>query len=264
MSAVRLPFAPAHHCWSCGEPIDAFRAVGHGGVCDRFECRAAEARRKQAEDRAIEARRREVARERMEREGSDPDATSWSVTPYNEAQLVPLAAWRRADFLEYVRRITREAVDLGPHSPEAQPPDREEGRFPPPRPDEGRALATGCATCQGRCCRRGGTHAFLKPGRIARLLRERPDLEPEDVPALYESHLGAEHLSGGCVFQGEKGCRLPRALRGDTCNDYYCSDLIQVRREWRKESPGDTHHFVAVRPRGEEADDVKSVPKPGL
>lgn len=285
----RLPFAPAHRCWSCGEPIDAFQAVSQGGVCTRFECRAAESRRRQAEDRRVEARRRDVAREHLTGEGLDPDRSSWSVTPYNDAELVALTAERREAFLTYLRRTTREAVEgaetgpagagdnnghtsppadfaveAGASAPAAiqdEAPD-DDGRFGPPDAVEGRGLAAACATCRGWCCRQGGTHAFLKADRIRRLLRERPDLEPDDVPSLYEGHLGERHLQGGCVFQGETGCRLPRELRSDTCNEYFCPDLVQVRRQWRTPGGGPTHRFMAVHPGRDTAEGMKAVEKP--
>lgn len=291
----RLPFAPAHHCWSCGDPINAFQAAGQGGVCPRFECRAAESRRRQAEDRQLEAQRHELARTRMVDEGVDPDTASWSVTPHNDAEPVPLTPERRKAFLDYLRRTTREAAEEdGPNAARpgkppaateadrAPPPDGFKvelgasgsdgppggqpvrgGRFEAPEPAEARALAAGCATCRGWCCRQGGTHAFLTADRIRRLLRERPDLDPDDVPALYEGYLGPRHLRGGCVFQGESGCRLPRELRGDTCNEYFCPDLVQVRRQWRKPGSGDDQHrFVAVRPGGKGADSLGTVPMP--
>lgn len=280
----RLPFAPAHHCRSCGADIDAFQAVGQAGVCERFECRAAESRRRQAEDRAIEAGRRERARTRLEADGADPGVVSWSVTPFNGAEVVPLTQERRAAFLDYLRRTVAEAVEGGDAGSDAgsgagsggasgADSDPNEGRFGPPGPGEARALAAGCGTCRGWCCRQGGTHAFLTAERIARLLRERPELHPDGVPALYASHLEETHLEGGCVFQGETGCRLPRDVRGDTCNDYFCPDLVEVRRRWRKEEPSEgdgngstkeggdgsdapTHHFVAVTPRGDAAQAV--------
>lgn len=245
---ARLPYAPARHCWSCGDPIHPHQAVGQGGVCDRLECRAAWVRRHREEERRLEAARRERARDALRDEAPDPEGASWSLTPANHAELVPLTRERREAFLRHLRRTVAEATAeaTGPADPEPEGTEPEEGRFGPPGPDEGLALAAGCAACRGWCCRRGGTHAFLDPDRIRRLLEERPALAPADVPDLYASFLGEEHLDGGCVFQGESGCRLPREIRGDTCNAYYCPDLVAARRMWRE--PGDerSHRFVAV------------------
>jgi hypothetical protein len=246
--SLRLPFAPVHHCWSCGAAVDPLHAAREGGVCDRFECRAAWGRRREEEEARTEALRRGAAGEALREAGFDPDTVSWSPTPANPAELVPLAAWRRERFIAHLRRIVEEAVrdDRG-SGPRATPEtDEGESPFTPPGAEERRALAAGCAACRGWCCRRGGTHAFLEPVRIRRLFEQRPTLTAQDVVELYASHLGDHHLEGGCVFQGDEGCRLPREIRGDTCNRYYCSDLDEARRGWRRRDLPGPHHFVAV------------------
>lgn len=262
---VPLPFAPAFHCWSCGDPIQPHQAAGQGGVCDKLECRAAWVRRRLDEDRRIQARREEQARDALHEGGVDPDRVSWSLTPANAAELVPLTRERRDAFLRHLRRTVEEAVSVNP-APRPAPPhgDEGEGRFPPPGEAEGRALAVGCAACRGWCCRRGGTHAFLDTDRLRRLLRERPDLQPEDIPDLYASHLGEHHLEGGCVFQGETGCRLPREIRGDTCNRYYCPDLVAARRLWRRPGGDGTHHFVALAHPDEKEPRIRDTSVPDL
>jgi hypothetical protein len=233
--------------------------------------------RQQAEERRLEVVRRDRARRWLADRGVDPEGASWSLTPSNGAGPVPLALELREEFRRYLVRIVEEAVHgesgTGKGAVDAEAgTDTQEDRFPPPTGDEARALGAACATCRGWCCRRGGTHAFLEADRIRRLMDERPDLTPADVVELYTSHLGATHLEGGCVFQGEQGCRLPRDLRGDTCNAYLCPDLVTLRRRLREpRDPGaegpESHWFVAVlpgddvMPRGRRA--LRPRPEPG-
>ena len=223
-------------------------------MCDRFACRAEGARRQQREEARIEELRRDAAREALRRTGVDPEEASWSLTPSNPAPSVPLATELRDEFTRHLGRVIAEAVQ--PRSSESSSGsglDEDGGRFPPPGPDERRALATGCATCRGWCCRRGGTHAFLDAARIRRLFREHPELTESAVVDLYRSHLGDRHLEGGCVFQGETGCELPREIRGDTCNRYHCPDLVEARRGFRRDGGMGKHHFVAIARPGDPA-----------
>ena len=37
-----------------------------------------------------------------------------------------------------------------------------------------------------------------------------------------------------CVYHGADGCALPRALRSDTCNRYFCEGLQRVRDAGRE------------------------------
>lgn len=244
-AAAGLPFAPTQRCWSCGDPITPFQATGQNGICDRMECRSAAARRLLEEDRRLEAERREAAAAALRDTGLNPEEAAWSLTPANPAGPVPLSPERRRAFLAHLRWTVEEAVaPEGRTRPDAAT-EEDEGRFGPPGEEEREALTAGCAACRGWCCRRGGTHAFLEATRIRRLLRDRPDLAPAELPDLYASFLGEEHLEGGCVFQGEAGCRLPRDLRSDTCERYHCPDLAHARRRWRRDGGG-THHFVAL------------------
>jgi len=262
----RLPFAPVHHCWSCGAAIEPLQAAGQGGVCDRFQCRAAWAQRHRQAEADAERLRHEAAGDALRGAGVDPDLASWSLTPANPGTVVPLAAERREKFLRHLRRVVGEAAGDTRATTRPQPPTTgDEARFDPPGPEEQQALEAGCATCRGWCCRRGGTHAFLESGRIRRLLEERPTLSESDVVELYASHLGDDHLEGGCVFQGDRGCGLPRELRGDTCNRYLCPDLGEARRRWRSEGrPEAHHHFVALTRAGGSAPRIRTIEAPDV
>jgi hypothetical protein len=86
-------------------------------------------------------------------------------------------------------------------------------------------VRAGCATCQGHCCRGGGEHAYLDERTMARVRRDNPDLDAAGVIALYVGALAETAYEGSCLFHGRKGCTLPKPLRAELCNTYYCNGL---------------------------------------
>lgn len=233
-----LPYAPVHHCRSCGAPVDPLEAAAAGGLCGRPACRAEALRRSLAEERRIAEGRRARGRAALVDRGSDPDAGPWSVVPFHATSRVPLPAERRRAFLAHLRdRIVEAEAHPGPVTVEPVPPGDAEGE----------TFARACAACRGWCCLRGGAHAFIDAASLARIRRDHPGLTVDELEGLYASHLGDTHLDGGCVFQAEDGCRLPRTLRSDTCLTWLCEDLVSARERWRDEGfdPRDVR-FVAI------------------
>lgn len=224
----RFPYGPVHRCPQCGDPVDPLQAGEPDGGCHREACRReARARWQALEDDADRRRRREGAA-RLRAGGRDPDGGPWTVVPANDAGPVPLEPSARAGFRAHLRRVLAELEATGP-SPR-EPGTR--GAAEAPSTEEAAAIARACATCRGWCCRRGGTHAFLDARSLERVLLADPTRTADEVEATYLAHLGETHLEGGCVFQGEAGCTLPRTLRSDTCNTWLCADLRAQRARW--------------------------------
>jgi len=90
-------------------------------------------------------------------------------------------------------------------------------------------LRTACGFCQGYCCQRGGEHAYLSVDTIRRYTSSNPGLSPGDVRDAYLAHVGQQSIEGSCIFHGPAGCRLPRDMRSDTCNRYYCGGLKDLQ-----------------------------------
>ena len=86
-----------------------------------------------------------------------------------------------------------------------------------------------CTLCRGGCCSIGGNKAFLTAATIRRLMRLRPELRPDRVADEYLDRLGARTVAGSCINHTSTGCSLPREMRADTCNDYFC----RAMREWQ-------------------------------
>ena len=98
-----------------------------------------------------------------------------------------------------------------------------------PGGDLGAALSCACARCGGYCCREGGDHAYLTERVIHRHLDGHPEATAADVLDTYLGHLPAVTMRRSCIYHGTHGCGLPRALRSDTCNRYFCEGLQRVR-----------------------------------
>ncbi len=217
---VRLPFTP-ESCPRCGEPVSG----PPGTPCGRPECTVGAAL-----DELRRRRRRRVLRgtERLRAEGIDPDAVTWSPTPYQPAPQIPVSDEHREELRARLETLVAAARAGGGEPEGASEPDEAEGRLPGPRfRGSGPVFAAACRACGGLCCREGLTRgAFLT---VATLRRVRGDegrgMDAGGLVDLYLAHLGPTHARSSCLFHGERGCRLPRELRSDTCNEWICTEL---------------------------------------
>jgi hypothetical protein len=105
------------------------------------------------------------------------------------------------------------------------------------RDAEAKLLGAGCAACRGWCCLGGGDHAFNDVDTMRRYIEEFPTHDDEEIVARYLSYLAPRTLTKGCVYQHEHGCTLPRDLRADICNRFFCSHLDVIRNEYTHEEP---------------------------
>ncbi len=158
--------------------------------------------------------------------GGEPDVPELTVPAYG-GRLEPLPATRRRAFAAHLRTIVAEAF--------AEPAPRVRSTSSKTVPLA--ATEAACATCRGRCCAHGGEHAYLDEDTIRRVARTWPELGARGVAALYRARLAKESFAGSCVFHGAQGCRLPRELRSDLCNDFYCNALKLFVREHGSAGP---------------------------
>ena len=92
-----------------------------------------------------------------------------------------------------------------------------------------------CTICKGGCCSEGANFAYISGVTIWRLLQRQPRLKADEVVTLYLDHLPEHSIEGSCINQTEKGCSLPKELRSDVCNGYYCSELQVFQKTYREE-----------------------------
>ncbi|MEQ9410890.1 MAG: hypothetical protein RIK87_24470 [Fuerstiella sp.] len=87
-----------------------------------------------------------------------------------------------------------------------------------------------CEMCKGGCCTAGGDTAYIRVDTVRRFMNRHQELSPEDVLQAYLSKVSSETVTGACINQTGSGCGLPREMRSDTCNGYYCDSL----RNWHE------------------------------
>lgn len=88
-----------------------------------------------------------------------------------------------------------------------------------------------CAHCRGACCQHGlGWHAFMDLLSLQRWVDLQDGATLADAVAHFMDQVPATHADGGCLYQGEQGCVLPREQRADICNGFACRPLEDVQQ----------------------------------
>jgi len=89
-----------------------------------------------------------------------------------------------------------------------------------------------CTLCQGGCCSEGGDHAYIRTVTIRRYMDSNPELTTEEIFDGYVSKLSDKTVDSSCINQTDKGCALPRVLRSDVCNGFYCDSLKSYQKDY--------------------------------
>jgi hypothetical protein len=105
-----------------------------------------------------------------------------------------------------------------------------------PGPDgfAARVATAACTLCKGWCCKNGDDDGFLDEATLARVW---PDMTADAIIHLYVERVPDLGYAGSCIFHGEKGCTLPRDLRSNVCNVYFCGDLQAFIQSDEKPGP---------------------------
>lgn len=257
-------------CGICNTLLPPERAAL--GVCRDRECCAIHAAVRAAET----AKRTQKLRERLvrlaerRREESaaalgigDPEGYPLTLAPFFSRLLTNLPQRRRREFGDRLARLVGEAAAAneagwpaagdalsspGGEAAAARPPDgapkSEPSEAGGARP-EALALPRGCcAVCRGSCCRGGGNDAYLSVDTIRRYMARHPRLSPQQVLAEYLDRVPDRTFRGSCIYHGATGCGLRREMRSETCNNFYCAGLQQLRDELQQ--GGTSRAFVVV------------------
>jgi hypothetical protein len=108
-------------------------------------------------------------------------------------------------------------------------PTNEAETVAPPTPPDPPLAQQICTLCRGGCCTSGGEHAYIDAATIRRFMRMNPSIPVARIAESYLELLGDRTIAGSCVNHTSSGCSLPRGMRSDTCNAYYCKAL----RDWQ-------------------------------
>jgi len=137
--------------------------------------------------------------------------------------LTELPELRKQAFRAHLLQMIDEATT----DPNANPEERTSSEA---APAVAAVLDRACGLCQGACCTTAGTHAYVTAQTIRGYLRLHPGAKPGDVLERYLSSVPERTIEGSCVFHGPMGCVLPREIRGDTCNWFFCLELRKYRQ----------------------------------
>ncbi len=241
---------PERRCVECGRPLNNDQLASR--VCAQARCRQTHlvdrpAAARRAGRLAVLSQGRELrTRAALDHKIADADSYRVTVVPRNHDQTRPLAARRRHRFAAHLRSMIDRAREQQAQvaSGAAQPAPPLPPIVPPAKP-LGDVMLQACIACRGFCCRTGGEHAYITPETMREYRRLNPDVSTEAMVSDYLSYLPTRSLPHGCVFQHAKGCTLPRDMRGDTCNRYYCEALTQLEREVQYD-PSPNAFFIAT------------------
>jgi hypothetical protein len=89
-----------------------------------------------------------------------------------------------------------------------------------------------CSLCRGRCCTRGGNRAYLTANTLTNFAKEGGITNAEQLIEEYLGRVPPRTFQDSCIFHGETGCGLPRAMRSSTCNSYLCVSAQHVRDQF--------------------------------
>ncbi len=88
-----------------------------------------------------------------------------------------------------------------------------------------------CGLCKGGCCTSGKEHAYLSALSLRRVMDDNPHLSDREILNRYIAHISPDTIEGSCINQTASGCALPRELRSETCNSFYCEPLKAYQRK---------------------------------
>jgi hypothetical protein len=239
---------PSQLCTVCTRPLSA--RMGKSPVCERVECN-----REFFVDRI--ARDKEAKQQTLERQvgvwlgdamqeyvrHSDvmdaPDIASFRITsiPSNAAVECELPGERRTVFRERLALATAEAFVRAEEVAHETIKPFMTVAIPPQSGEMSAVMGTACGRCRGNCCRMGSDHAFITAGTIYAYIVDHPGRSREEVQDDYLAYLPERTLDPGCVYQREAGCALPRTMRSDTCNRFFCAPLVDLERAQRHDAP---------------------------
>lgn len=89
-----------------------------------------------------------------------------------------------------------------------------------------------CGMCKGGCCVLGKDNAHLSVITIRRYMDDNPHLSEQEILELYLSKINSETIENACINNTKTGCALPREMRSDICNGYYCDSLKSFQKEY--------------------------------
>ena len=159
----------------------------------------------------------------------EPDSFPLVVTPSVTAGLAPLPEQRKEVFREHLTGLVEQVFDPSPAP--VEPPERPSTRPPEPEPRVRTVLEQACARCRGFCCQGGGNHAYLDVETLRAYRAAHPEQDASAATAAYLDRVGSRTYRDSCLYHQADGCALPREMRSDLCNRFFCKALLEFQRD---------------------------------
>ncbi|AUM11138.1 hypothetical protein Kalk_01235 [Ketobacter alkanivorans] len=161
-----------------------------------------------------------------------PEQIKLVMIPTGLAHTVPLSSARKAQYQKHLEETIEEAVQYSNADDavrdqhyDAHERLKQQDEFLQSHPHISAASDTLCGLCKGGCCSTGGDHGFISAVTIRRLMDKDPDLTAQSILNSYLSHIPDHSIDHSCINQTESGCALPKAMRSDVCNVYFCDEV---------------------------------------
>lgn len=221
-------FLPGQVCRTCGRPLKPEGLAG--GLCVGKDCRLKLAEKQAREKEERERKARETVARLIHERATAPgisDLYPLAIIPSNPLEIVSVDQERKRALARHLEGVLSELTLVDATTEPPPPLYRSIARS--------RALLTvlggACSLCGGDCCRRGGDRAYLDVATLLRYQRDHPGTGPRDVLDAYLGKVGETVYAGSCIYHQTRGCALPRDMRSDTCNRYFCEELKAFERE---------------------------------
>jgi hypothetical protein len=233
-----------NRCSVCGASITWLEAR-FKRTCSGLKCRAAyrtaqHESLREHDETFLQRHRRSLVRSERLRDATalamgigEPESYRPIVTPVNQRPIVPLSRRRRYRFVKRLVRLVEKTLQ---DASRAVRPLEDQLSLP--------IFATACANCQGKCCLRGGTAAYLDGDAIRRYAGEHPEADSRNIVESYSRRLPEAIYGRSCVFHSANGCNLPEDMRSATCLVTDCGGLVELRL--RIEQDGESKFFLAA------------------
>lgn len=155
-----------------------------------------------------------------------------TLTSYHREEMVDLSEERKQSYLRHIRKLL-DAIE-SEYIAEVQE-DEKFSQIPVIIEENEQQLSQlngeVCRFCAGRCCIQGANRAYIKESTIKRYMSENPEFSFDQVFANYEQTISKQTYHNSCINHTDQGCNLPREMRSDTCNNFYCNALKKIEKD---------------------------------
>lgn len=153
-----------------------------------------------------------------------------TLTSYHRKVMLELSEERKQNYLRHIRKLI-DSIDSDSNVQENEKFSQTDAIIKQNQQQLSHLNGEICRVCAGRCCTGGTDRAYLKEATIKRYMSENPELSMEQVFANYEQTISEKAYNDSCINHTDNGCNLPREMRSDTCNDFYCNSLKKLETD---------------------------------